>query len=71
VEYAFRNYPTLPEYVKQHAQEMDEKVMRQHIDLYVNNYSVSLGKDGKKAVQTLMDTYASTPVLTGQTNKGF
>jgi 1,4-dihydroxy-6-naphthoate synthase len=71
VEYAFRNYPALPEYVKQHAQEMDEQVMRQHIDLYVNNYSVSLGEDGKRAVQTLLDTYSSIPVLTGQINKGF
>jgi 1,4-dihydroxy-6-naphthoate synthase len=37
---------------------MDEKVMRQHIDLYVNNYSLSLGEEGKKAVMTLLDTYA-------------
>jgi 1,4-dihydroxy-6-naphthoate synthase len=59
VEYAFSNYPTLADYVKQHAQEMDEQVMRQHIDLYVNNYSVSLGEDGKQAVQTLLNIYAT------------
>ena len=58
LEYAFSNYPTLPEYVKAHSQEMDEKVMRQHIDLYVNNFSLSLGEDGKKAVRTLLDTFA-------------
>jgi 1,4-dihydroxy-6-naphthoate synthase len=58
LEYAFRHYPTLPDYVKQHAQEMDEQVMRQHIDLYVNDYSLSLGEEGKKAVQTLMDIAA-------------
>jgi 1,4-dihydroxy-6-naphthoate synthase len=57
LEYAFSHYPTLSDYVKAHAQEMDEKVMRQHIDLYVNNFSLSLGKDGKKAVQTLLATY--------------
>ena len=57
LEYAFLHYPALPDYVKQHAQEMDEKVMRQHIDLYVNNYSLSLGEDGQKAVRTLLDTF--------------
>jgi 1,4-dihydroxy-6-naphthoate synthase len=58
LEFAFRHYPILPDYVKQHAQEMDEQVMRQHIDLYVNDYSLSLGEEGKKAVQTLMDIAA-------------
>ena len=51
VEYAFANYPLVTEYVKQHSQEMSEEVMRQHIDLYVNNYSVDLGADGLKAVE--------------------
>jgi len=59
LEYAFANYPQLPGYVRQHSQEMEESVMRQHIDLYVNNYSLSLGEDGRRAVDTLMKTYAS------------
>jgi 1,4-dihydroxy-6-naphthoate synthase len=58
LEYAFSHYPTLSDYVKAHAQEMDESVMRQHIDLYVNNYSLSLGKEGEKAIQTLLTTYS-------------
>jgi 1,4-dihydroxy-6-naphthoate synthase len=58
LEYAFANYPTLPDYVKTHAQEMDETVMRQHIDLYVNNYSLTLGHDGENAIQTLLRTFA-------------
>jgi 1,4-dihydroxy-6-naphthoate synthase len=58
LEYAFSQYPTLSDYVKAHAQEMDESVMRQHIDLYVNNYSLSLGKEGEKAIQTLLTTYS-------------
>ncbi len=32
LEYAGKNYPSIPEYVKQHSQEMSEEVMRQHID---------------------------------------
>jgi 1,4-dihydroxy-6-naphthoate synthase len=57
VEYAFRNYPILTDYVKQHSQEMDEQVMRQHIDLYVNNYSIDLGDAGKEAVKKLLSVY--------------
>jgi 1,4-dihydroxy-6-naphthoate synthase len=37
---------------------MDPKVMKQHIDLYVNDYSLWLGEDGKKAVIELCDVYA-------------
>lgn len=57
VEFAFGNYPTLTDYVQQHAQEMEEKVMRQHIDLYVNNYSIGLGAAGKEAVKKLLFVY--------------
>ncbi|MEO5682974.1 MAG: 1,4-dihydroxy-6-naphthoate synthase [Chitinophagaceae bacterium] len=57
VEYAFSNYPGLADYVKKHSQEMEEGVMRQHIDLYVNNYSIALGDEGKKAVQKLLEVY--------------
>jgi len=58
LEYAFANYPSLSDYVKEHAQEMDVTVMRQHIDLYVNNYSLALGDEGRKAIQTLLTTYS-------------
>lgn len=54
LQFAFSNYPELPDYVKQHAQEMEETVMKQHIDLYVNHFSLGLGEAGNKAVQVLM-----------------
>jgi 1,4-dihydroxy-6-naphthoate synthase len=59
VEYAFEHYPLITDYVKQHSQEMEESVMRQHIDLYVNNYSIDLGAAGKKAVLKMMNVYDS------------
>jgi len=58
IKYAFKNYPSLPWYVKLHSQEMEETVMRQHIDLYVNNFSVDLGEAGKKAVNAFLEIYA-------------
>ena len=36
---------------------MSEDVMRQHIQLYVNDYSIDLGKDGKEAINVLFNTF--------------
>jgi 1,4-dihydroxy-6-naphthoate synthase len=55
VEYAFANPKSALPFIKQHAQEMDEKVMYQHIGLYVNKFSLDLGVEGKKAINTLFD----------------
>jgi 1,4-dihydroxy-6-naphthoate synthase len=57
VEFAFTKYPEISSYTKEHAQAMDENVMRQHIELYVNNYSISIGQDGKKAIDQLYKVY--------------
>ncbi len=57
IEFAFSNYPNLNDYIRSHALEMSEEVMRKHIDLYVNNYSLDLGDEGRAAVQKLMDVY--------------
>jgi 1,4-dihydroxy-6-naphthoate synthase len=48
----------LSPYVKQHAQELEEAVMRQHIDLYVNEHSVALGPEGRRAVEILLGVHA-------------
>jgi len=42
-------------YVKEHSQEMDETVMKSHIDLYVNDFSCDLGDEGVAAVQRLFN----------------
>jgi 1,4-dihydroxy-6-naphthoate synthase len=57
IEYAFKNYPLIPDYVNQHSQEMSEEVMRQHIDLYVNNLSLDLGDEGKLAIESLHEIF--------------
>jgi 1,4-dihydroxy-6-naphthoate synthase len=53
VEYAFAHREASMPFVREHAQEMDEAVMQQHINLYVNDFSVDLGTEGRKAVDTL------------------
>ncbi len=47
----------LSRFVREQAQSMREDVIRQHIDLYVNDYTLSLGSEGKKAIRTLYDVF--------------
>ncbi|HEX8022652.1 1,4-dihydroxy-6-naphthoate synthase [Mucilaginibacter sp.] len=56
VEFAFANPKSGLEFIKQHAQEMSEEVMYKHIELYVNQYSVELGEEGRKAINLMFDT---------------
>jgi 1,4-dihydroxy-6-naphthoate synthase len=55
VEYAFANPKASLPFVKEHAQEMSEEVMYKHIDLYVNNYSIDLGIQGRSAVTKMFE----------------
>ena len=57
IEFAFGNYPLVGEYVKKYSQTMSEEVMRHHIDLYVNDFSLHPGKEGKLAIETLYKVY--------------
>jgi 1,4-dihydroxy-6-naphthoate synthase len=67
VAYSFNNYPTISEYVSCHAQEMSEAVMRQHIDLYVNDFSTDMGETGKNAIETLVHIYQQMNATTSPT----
>lgn len=65
VEYALKQPTKSNKYVKQHAQEMDDQVIRQHIELYVNDFSIDLGKEGKEAVKTLLKKGADNNIIPG------
>lgn len=60
IQYSFANYPHLSSYVSDHAQAMEEDVMRKHIELYVNDYSLSLGEHGKAAIEKLYTVYTKS-----------
>ena len=57
IEYAFAHPEASADFVRQHAQELDPDVTRQHIELFVNRYSLSLGDEGRQAVMTLLNIY--------------
>ncbi|GAB6063778.1 1,4-dihydroxy-6-naphthoate synthase [Deferrisoma palaeochoriense] len=54
VAYALAHPDEPMAYVRAHAQEMDEEVVRSHIGLYVNRFSLDLGDEGCRAVETLL-----------------
>jgi 1,4-dihydroxy-6-naphthoate synthase len=54
-EFAFQNPESSMQYVKQNAQEMNEEVMKKHINLYVNSFSLDLGDIGINAVKLMFN----------------
>ncbi len=63
VEYALADRAASLPFVRRHAQEMSEEVMYRHIDLYVNQYSVDLGAEGRRAVELLFERAAATRII--------
>lgn len=61
--YSWKHYPVLSNFVKDNAQEMQEEVMRQHIELYVNNYTTDLGEEGRNAISTLFEQAVKADLL--------
>jgi 1,4-dihydroxy-6-naphthoate synthase len=54
VEYSLAHPDEANRYIRAHSQEMSEEVCAAHIRLYVNNFSIDLGKEGEAAVNTLL-----------------
>jgi 1,4-dihydroxy-6-naphthoate synthase len=63
VEHAFAHRAETLPFVRAHAQEMSEEVMYKHIDLYVNEYSVDLGQEGRRAVALLFEKARATGII--------
>ncbi len=61
--YAYEHPGTGHSYISEHAQEMKEEVMQQHIALYVNEFSVTLGAEGRTAIEFLLTQGMKTGLL--------
>jgi 1,4-dihydroxy-6-naphthoate synthase len=61
--YAFENRQSPVDYIKQHSQELSDDVINQHINLYVNDFSVDLGDEGEKAVRELLSRAEEAGVI--------
>jgi len=40
-------------FIRRHARETEEEIAREHIKLYVNDFSLSLGEEGRQAIRKL------------------
>jgi 1,4-dihydroxy-6-naphthoate synthase len=63
VEHAFAHPNASRPYVRAHAQEMDDAVTQQHIDLYVNPFSVDVGDEGERAIRELFARAAAVGIV--------
>jgi 1,4-dihydroxy-6-naphthoate synthase len=54
IEFARENALASYDFVASHAMEMESDVMNSHIDLYVNDFSLTLGSTGRKALSELL-----------------
>ncbi|WP_160032446.1 1,4-dihydroxy-6-naphthoate synthase [Paenibacillus sp. An7] len=54
IDYGWKHPEASRSYILEHAQEMDEHVAQQHIDLYVNDFTRELGEEGYHAIEALL-----------------
>lgn len=66
VEYALAHPGEARAYIKAHAQELSDTVIDSHIALYVNKFSVDLGDEGIRAVETLFARAEARGILPRQ-----
>jgi len=53
VKYSGNHFDETLGFIKQHSQELEDSVIRQHISLYVNDYTMGIGDKGEKALKEL------------------
>jgi len=63
IDYAHAHPDTVWPTVRRHAQEMEDDVMRQHIALYVNDFTRDYGAEGERAIRYLLDTAEQLGVI--------
>jgi 1,4-dihydroxy-6-naphthoate synthase len=63
VAHALENPGDSMDFVRLHAQEMDEAVMREHIGLYVNDFTLDLGPRGHSALDILEKRAAAAGLI--------
>ncbi|MDD3740780.1 MAG: 1,4-dihydroxy-6-naphthoate synthase [Bacteroidales bacterium] len=57
IEYAFANPSSAMDFMKNNAVELEDDILQKHVNLYVNDYSIDLGEDGRKSVEKLKEVH--------------
>jgi 1,4-dihydroxy-6-naphthoate synthase len=71
LQHALRSPDDSAAFVRAHAQELSADVTRQHIELYVNEFSVELGREGDHAVRELMRRAEASGLIFGGVGEQF
>jgi 5,8-dihydroxy-2-naphthoate synthase len=71
LEFARADENAIMPYVREHASEMSDEVMRAHIALYVNEFSDDLGETGREAVHALFARAHDAGILRAQSEPRF
>ena len=61
--YGFKHRTETDGYIKRYAREMSSAVIRRHIDLYVNDFTIEIGEQGKEAVEALFEMARNRGIL--------
>ncbi len=63
IQCAFADPASTTEYVRQHAQELEEAVIRKHIETYVNDFALDLGSEGRAAIEKLQQMAQASGII--------
>lgn len=66
LQYALADRDAALPTMRQYAQEFNDDVLMQHVDLYVNDWTVDLGETGRGALQELSERAQAAGILTEQ-----
>lgn len=61
--YGFKHRTETDGYIKKYARDMSSTVIRRHIDLYVNDFTIEIGKQGKEAIEALFEIARNRGIL--------
>lgn len=65
LQYALANPEAALPTMRQHAQEFNDQVLMQHVELYVNDWTIQLGDVGRRALATLAERAAAVGIASG------
>lgn len=54
VKYSMSNKEEVMPFIKQYSQELSEKVIMEHISMYVNDYTLDIGEEGLSSLEELL-----------------
>ena len=68
IAWSYNNHELCRPYIKEHAQELEDSVINDHIGLYVNTFSEDLGADGMAAIEFFLEKGRTAKIFSDSTD---